>query len=212
MRLSSFLRARSEPGERLILVAGLAGYLVGSLPTAVALGRLWGVDLRREGSRNPGTNNARRLSGNSLAVVVLAVEIAKGAGSVLLGAALAGSGGAIAAGVAASAGNVYNVWYRFEGGKGLGISAGVLAAAWPTVFVPIIVVIIVAALVSRSSGIAALIAIGAINLFAVIWASKDLPTGWGVPAGPLLFGLSIGLSLVIFQRHIRDAVKPTGHP
>ncbi len=196
----------------MILIAGVAGYLVGSLPTAVALGRLWGVDLRRDGSRNPGTNNARRLGGLPLAVLILLMEIAKGAGSVAVGATLAGEAGAVVAGVAATAANVYNVWYGFEGGKGLGISAGVLAAAWPTVFIPIIVVIIVAALVSRASGIAALVAIGALNIFAVIWASKDLPTGWGLPAGPLLIGLSIGLSAVLIQKHLHDALRPTDLP
>lgn len=210
MRFSPFLRAGAESGERVIFLAGLAGYLVGSAPTASGLGRLWGVDLRREGSQNPGTNNARRLGGLSLAVVVLLVEIAKGAGAVVVGAALAGAGGAVVAGVAAAAGNVYNVWYRFKGGKGLGISAGVVAAAWPTVFVPIIMVIIVGVFLTRSSGTAALIAIGGINVFAMIWAVKDLPTGWGVPAGPLLLALSIGLSVVIVEKHVGDALRPTG--
>jgi acyl phosphate:glycerol-3-phosphate acyltransferase len=192
----------------LILVAAGMGYLVGSLPTAATLGHVWGVDLRGEGSQNPGTNNARRLGGLPLAAIVLAVEIAKGAGSVILGAALSGATGAVVAGVAAVAGNVYNVWYRFEGGKGLGISAGVLAAAWPTVFVPTMVVIIAAVFISRSSGMAALIAVAALNVFALIWGSKDLPTSWGVPAGPLLFGLSIGLTVILVHKHLKDVLRP----
>jgi len=196
----------------LILLAGVVGYLIGSTPTAEALGHVWGVDLRHEGSQNPGTNNARRLGGLPLAILVLAVEIAKGAGSVVVGAALAGSGGAVVAGVTATAGNVYNVWYGFAGGKGLGISAGVIIAVWPTVFVPIIVVIIVAAVISRASGTAALTAIGAINVFALIWATKDLPTGWGVPAGPYLFVISIGLSAVILRKHLQDALRPAHLP
>jgi glycerol-3-phosphate acyltransferase PlsY len=196
----------------LILLAGGVGYLIGSLPTAEALGRVWGVDLRHDGSKNPGANNARRLGGLPLAILILVVEIAKGAGSVALGSVLAGPGGAAVAGVAAAAGNVYNVWYGFAGGKGLGISAGVILAAWPTVFVPIIVVIITAALVSRGSGIAALAAIGAINVFAVIWVAKDLPTGWGEPTGPYLFVISIGLSAVIIRKHLHDALKPTPLP
>ena len=189
----------------MILVAAAMGYLVGSLPTATTLGHLWGVDLRDEGTKNPGTNNARRLGGLPLATMVLGVEIAKGAGSVILGAALSGATGAVVAGVAAVAGNVYNVWHKFEGGKGLGISAGVLAAAWPTVFVPTMVVIMAAVFISRSSGRAALTAMAALNVFALIWSSKDLPTGWGVPAGPLLFGLSIGLTVILVHRHLKDA-------
>lgn len=195
----------------MIVVAAAIGYLMGSLPTAAALGRLRGLDLRHEGSGNPGTNNARSLGGLPLAVLVLSVEIAKGASAVLLGAVIAGDGGAVVAGVAAVAGNVYNVWYRFAGGKGLGISAGVLAAAWPTVFVPIIAVIILAVLLTRRSGAATLIAIGALNVFAVVWVSKDLPTGWGVPPTPALFVLSFGLSAVLLQKHLHDALRPTDH-
>ena len=196
----------------MIVVAGVVGYLVGSLPTATLLGSLWGVDLRNEGSQNPGTNNARRLGGWGLAILVLALELAKGVGSVVLGSVLAGPTGAVVAGVAATSGNVFNVWYRFTGGKGLGISAGVVLGAWPTVFVPIIMVIIVAALISRASGAAALTAIAAINVFALIWASQDLPTGWGVPAGPLLFVLSIGLSAVILKKHLNDVLRPADRP
>ena len=70
-------------------------------------------------------------------------------------------------------------------------------------------VIIGVALVSRSSGVAALTAIGALNAFALIWVFKDLPTGWRVSAGPLLFGLSIGLSAVLIQKHLHDALRPT---
>ena len=39
-----------------------------------------------------------------------------------------------------STGNVFNMYYRFRGGKGLGISAGVLTAIWPTVLAPVLVV------------------------------------------------------------------------
>ena len=195
----------------MIVVAVAIGYLIGSLPTAAALGRLWGLDLRHQGTGNPGTNNARSLGGLPLAVLVLSVEIAKGASAVLLGAIIAGDEGAVVAGVAAVAGNVYNIWYRFEGGKGLGISAGVLAAAWPTVFVPIIVVIILAVLLTRRSGAATLIAISALNVFAFVWVFKDLPTGWGVSPTPILFVLSFGLSAVLLQKHLHDALRPIDH-
>ena len=167
------------------------------------------MDLRRDGSGNPGANNARRLGGFGLAALVLGVEIAKGVAAVLLGELIGGQWGAAVAGVFAAAGNVYNVWYRFEGGKGLGISAGVLLAAWPNIFLPIIAVIALAAILSRSSGIAALAAIGAINLFALVWVARDLPAGpWGLqPDGPYLL-ISVGLSVVIAQRHVRDALRP----
>lgn len=184
-------------------LALLFGYVLGSIPTASFLGRLGGVDLRREGSRNPGTNNALRTSGPLLAVTVLAVEAAKGYGAVAGGAWLGDDLGAIAGGLGAVAGNVYNVWYRFQGGKGLGISLGVLAASWPTVLVLVVAVIALAVLVTRSSGIASLATLAALVVASFIWTGFEFPTGGVEPTGQLI-ALSVGISLIVFQKHWQD--------
>lgn len=189
----------------MILLAALGGYLVGSLPTADPLGRLWGVDLRGEGSRNPGANNARRLGGPALAALVLLVEVAKGVAAVLGGAALAGEVGAVLAGVFAAVGNVYNLWYRFAGGKGLAISGGVLLALWPTVLIPLLLLLVVVALATRSSGVAALTALGGLVAAAFLWTAYNLPTVWGIsPGGELVFA-AVGLTTVLTPKHWRDA-------
>ena len=193
----------------MILVALLAGYVVGSIPSAELLGRMWGVDLRRGGSGNPGANNARRLGGMGLATVVLLVEMAKGVAAVLMGLALAGSWGAVLAGLGAIAGNVYNVWYRFQGGKGLGITAGVVLAMWPAAFLPIIVVIGIAALITRSTGKGALVAMAALNLFALLWVLLQIPQGpWGIVPGIGYLVLSVGATLILFRKHLEDAIRP----
>ena len=44
-----------------MLAAVAIGYVIGSIPTAGWLGRLWRIDLRREGAGNPGTANALAL-------------------------------------------------------------------------------------------------------------------------------------------------------
>ncbi len=62
----------------MIALAALVGYLIGSMPTANVLAGLWGIDLRTSGSHNPGANNARRLGGPILALLVFVVEIGKG--------------------------------------------------------------------------------------------------------------------------------------
>ncbi len=185
-------------------MAGATGYLIGSIPTADMLGRLRGIDLRSQGSGNPGTANALRTSGAWLAAAVLLVEAAKGYLAVLAGGALSDEVGAIAAGLGAVIGNVYNVWYRFRGGKGLGISLGVLAALWPTVLPVIVVVIAIGAVVSRSSAIAALLAIGALIVSAFLWVGNGWVTGGVEPTGQLMV-IAVGLSLIIVWKHWRDA-------
>lgn len=186
------------------VLAVLAGYFIGSVPTAGFLGRLGGVDLRSEGSGNPGTVNAFRTSGPWLAGLVLAVEAAKGIGAVWGGEWLADETGAVAAGLGAVAGNVYNAWYRFQGGKGLGISLGVLAGLWPAVLLPVLGVIVLGVLISRSSGLASLAAIVALIVLALLWVSYGWSTG-GVEPTVQLVVLAVGIGLLMFRKHWRDS-------
>lgn len=189
----------------MILVAVMTGYLLGALPTAAGIARLKGIDLRAEGSGNPGANNARRLGGLGLAGAVLFVEMAKGASAVLIGDALGGDPGAVAGGIAAVAGNVFNVFYGFSGGKGLGITGGILVASWPTVLLPALALLIVAVLITRSAGAAAVVAIIGLDLFALAWVSQGWPTAWGVANNGQLLVLSLVLTAIIWQRQWREA-------
>lgn len=185
-------------------LAALLGYLIGSLPTAGLLGRLWGIDLRSQGSGNPGTANALRTSGPWLAAAVLVVEASKGYAAVSLGDWLAAGPGAVAAGLGAVAGNVYNLWYRFRGGKGLGISAGVLAALWPLVLLPVVIVITVGMVATRSSGTAALVAMASLVASSLLWPVTGWPTG-GMVSGGRLTALSLGIAAIITWKHWRDS-------
>lgn len=186
------------------LLASLVGYLIGSVPTAGLVARLWGIDLRNVGSRNPGTHNALRHGGALLAAVVLIVEAAKGYGAVWAGYALADDAGVVTAGIGAVAGNVYNVWYRFQGGKGLGISLGVLAAAWPAVLPVVVGVIVIAVITTRSSGMAALSAMVGLIVSAVLWTLNGWPTG-GIASDPPLLLLGIGMTSIMAWKHWQDA-------
>jgi len=188
-----------------VVAAALLGYLVGSLPTANALARLWGVDLRTGGSRNPGANNARRLGGLTLSLVVLVVEVVKGVAAVVIGWWLAGDPGAVAAGLGAITGNVYNVWYSFQGGKGLAITLEVLLGIWPTVVPFVLLILALAAALTRSSGIGTLITLVFLLTAAVTWETLGLGTAWGVEDLTLLPLVGAGVALVLFQRHFTDA-------
>ncbi len=186
------------------LLAAVAGYLIGSIPTAGFLARLKGIDLRRDGSGNPGTKNALGTGGPLLAAAVLLVEAAKGYLAVWLGARLGGDIAAVAAAISAVAGNVYNIWYRFDGGKGLGISLGVLSALWPAVVPVVLVVIILTVIVTRSAGVAALVTMAALIISSVLWMSNDWPTGGIEPDAGLLVA-SLGMTAVMVWKHWRDS-------
>lgn len=194
-----------------ILLSALGGYLIGSIPTADWLGRLAGIRLRDSGSGNPGANNALQLGGPSLAAAVLLVEMTKGIAAVLAGEAVASETGAVVFGLGAVAGNVYNVWYRGHGGKGLGITAGVLLGAWPTALIPALLMIGVAVFITKSSGLATLIAMGGLLVMALLWLWQQWPNAWGVENGALIVALAAGIGALIFNRHWRDSPFSGSH-
>lgn len=187
-----------------LVIAVFAGYLIGSIPTAGWLGRLKHIDLRAQGSGNPGAANALSTGGPALAAVVLLVEMAKGAGAALIGEGLGGDGAVLAAGLAAVVGNLYNVWYRFRGGKGLGIAAGVLLVAWPLIVGPAILVIAVSAWATRSPGAATIVVVAGLVVASLLWEALELPDGWGIPAS-MLPVLAVGLALAILPKHVKGA-------
>ncbi len=180
------------------LVALMAGYLVGGIPTADWLAARRQLDLRAAGSGNPGANNALRLGGRALGTSVLAAELAKGASAVALGGWLAGDSGLALAGLGALYGNMYNPYRRLRGGQGLGIAAGILLASLPIPGVIGIAVAIVSITVSRRSAPAALAAAGT-----VVAATAVLPSGpWGVEQGTVRLLLAAGIAASILPKQL----------
>ena len=114
--------------EAVVTVA--LAYLLGSFPTAYLLGkRLRNIDIRREGSQNPGALNAYRRLGKLAGVVVLAVDAGKGALALYIGSLLGAPDTALyfAAG-AATLGHNFTPFTGFRGGKGGSIVLGLSAA------------------------------------------------------------------------------------
>ena len=89
----------------------LLGYLAGSVPFAFLLARRAGIDVRFAGSGNVGAANVMRTAGTRRAILVMSLDVAKGALAV--------------------AGHIYPVWLRFHGGKGVAVAAGVFAVLTP---------------------------------------------------------------------------------
>ncbi|HVL65677.1 MAG TPA: glycerol-3-phosphate 1-O-acyltransferase PlsY [Vicinamibacterales bacterium] len=114
------------------MLAILLGYLAGSVPFAFLLARRRGVDVRFAGSGNVGAANVLRTTGPWRGVIVMALDMAKGIGAVVLAGALAGSAALVAlSGAAAIVGHIYPVWLRFHGGKGVAVAAGVFTMLTP---------------------------------------------------------------------------------
>ena len=114
-------------------LALLAGYLLGSIPFGLLLTRLTGAgDLRAIGSGNIGATNVLRTGRKGLAAATLLLDLAKGAGAVLLARHVLPGGFEAVAAFGAVAGHCFPLWLRFKGGKGVATLMGVsLGLAWP---------------------------------------------------------------------------------
>jgi glycerol-3-phosphate acyltransferase PlsY len=125
----------------------VVGYGLGSLPLGfLVANRIKGVDLRRVGSGNVGAANVYRSAGLGLALLVAGIDVAKGAGSVILASRVAFSSvPPVAVGIAAIVGHMYPVWLRFRGGKGVATACGVFWVLAPpaTAMAAVIFVVIV---------------------------------------------------------------------
>ena len=108
----------------------LAGYLLGSIPSAYLLVRAAGRgDVRRVGSGNVGATNAMRAAGWKLALLVAVLDVGKGVlAVVLMRAVTADPAWAAAAGLAAVLGHCFPVWLSFSGGKGVATAAGAIGS------------------------------------------------------------------------------------
>ena len=118
-----------------IIVALLASYFLGSIPTAYLFGKvLKGIDIRKVGSGNVGATNAMRALGRGPGVVVLVLDILKGFITVIfLGnyfadkiTLLQAQNLFILMGLCCICGHNWTVFLQFKGGKGIATTFGVL--------------------------------------------------------------------------------------
>jgi len=107
-----------------LVVAVLAGYLVGSLPLAWGIGRANGVDVERDGDGNPGSSNVWSLAGPRAGLLALTGDLAKGLGAAAAGWLVAGFGGAWLASLAAIAGHAGPLFPGRAGGRSVATTAG----------------------------------------------------------------------------------------
>lgn len=108
----------------------LASYLVGSLNSAIIVGRLMGLgDIRKKGSHNAGTTNMLRVGGKKAAVFTFSGDILKGVLVVLAAKLCREQIGDIAFYLSCFAvilGHNFPIYFGFKGGKGIATSAAVM--------------------------------------------------------------------------------------
>ena len=176
-------------------LSAIAGYLIGSISSAVIVSRLMGLpDPRQEGSGNPGATNVLRLGGKLAAALTLIGDILKGAIPVLIAASLTAEPMAIAlAGAGSFFGHLFPVFFGFKGGKGVATALGVFLALNPLIALSLALTWLTIAIILRFSSLAALIS----SASAPLWA-------WWFDSSDVYIVLAFALAIILVWRHTEN--------
>lgn len=209
-----------------LLAAAAIGYLLGAVPTAYLIGRLRKVDVFEVGSGNMGAMNTARHLGPALGVLVLLLDVGKGALAAFIGLnlpLLSGSAGAgspaaatlvpaLVAGGAAILGHCFSAYVGFRGGKGLATALGVALPVYPLAGLYTLVLITALVLILKNSDIATLITLLLYPLVTLLALDRQ---GWPredtflVTTG-VIVNCVIGLAKQLQLRLQRRRSLPTG--
>ena len=185
------------------LLALLGAYLLGSIPTALWVGRaFFGLDIREHGSGNSGATNTFRVLGKGPGAFVMAVDVLKGWAAASLAVLLLRQGaiGAgqllyfqLACGVLAVVGHIYPVFAGFRGGKGVATILGVMLAIAPAPVGVCLLVFVGMLLLTRYVSLSSMTAGGAFALLQLLPPFR--------PDNPLLLWFGFGVAALLLYTH-----------
>lgn len=120
------------------LISFLIGFAFGIMPFSYIIGKIKGVDLKKEGSGNIGATNLGRSLGLGFFMLGFVLDGLKGlvpvllVKTLLLSPALAGAGAIL--------GHIFNPFFKFRGGKGVSTTVGVAIGLTPKSFLISIII------------------------------------------------------------------------
>jgi glycerol-3-phosphate acyltransferase PlsY len=168
----------------IVLIAG--GYLLGSMPFGVIVGRVWrGIDIRQYGSGNIGFSNALRVLGWKAASAVFVGDVLKGfipvfAGRGVLAAAQVPNAELWLLPVALGPilGHCFSVFLGFRGGRAIATTLGVLLGLAPIAGLCGLGVWLVVVALTRYISVASIVAAATVPAVAITGARWELIVFW----------------------------------
>ena len=180
-----------------LILAIVFGYLFGSIPFALIIGKVfYKTDIRTKGSGNLGGTNAGRVLGKTAGISVTVFDVLKATIVILIVYQFAPQYAALA-GVFAAIGHSYPIFAQFKGGKAVSTAAGYLLGAAIIVNQVILLFIVPASLffiilkLTKYASLASMVA-ATISIFIAYFAT----------GGDWIFALNfILIDILIFYRH-----------
>ena len=200
------------------LIVIIIGYFLGSIPTAYIVTRLkTGKDIRKLGGGNVGGLNTLKEVGLIPAIIVTLIDISKGAAVVAIThwALRLDRPYVLLAAIATIIGHNWMVWLKFNGGKGMGASIGVLVIIMPIYGYSLglaIFSVIVAIPLLLTSNIALSMGLGLLSLPFIFWLGgthSGMLVIWSVVIGLIIAGkfTPTALRALAKTKNIKDFIK-----
>ena len=191
-------------GNVYIISEIILAYLIGSIPTAVWVGKsFYGIDVRQHGSGNAGATNVIRVLGYKAGIPVMLFDIFKGWFAVQLVKIFPHEFLSsdelvyvmIILAICAFLGHVFPIFAGFKGGKGVGTLAGVSIALFPNAILIVLLIFILTLTISRYVSLSSIFA-GISFPFVVIFLNGQ--------TNPGLIVLSILVAILIPLTHWKN--------
>ncbi|MBR3124448.1 MAG: glycerol-3-phosphate acyltransferase [Mogibacterium sp.] len=123
-----------------LIIIGLAAYALGNINPSIIIGKLRGIDIRKEGSGNAGMTNTIRVMGMGAGITVFIVDVLKAFVAVKIGISFGGKYGAMVAFACVILGHCFPAAFGFKGGKGVASAFGAaLALNWVSALIAILI-------------------------------------------------------------------------
>ena len=187
------------------LCALVGAYLLGSIPSAVWIGKaFYGIGVRRHGSKNAGATNTFRVLGVKAGIPVLLIDAFKGTAACSLVYLILTPDMhefitiQFVFGVAAVLGHIFPIFASFKGGKGVATITGIVLAISPIPTLVAMGVFVITLLLSKYVSLSSILA-GLSFPFLVIFVFKT-------PVNSMIF-FSILVSIVLLLTHRKNVER-----
>ncbi len=140
------------------IIFAIVAYLLGSIPTALIVGKLgYNLDIREHGSGNLGATNTFRVLGFKAGSIVIVTDILKGTIATLIPLLFDADVYRLIIGLFAVIGHTYPLFAKFKGGKAVATSGGIILGINPLLFVITISTFLVSLYLSKYVSLSSII-------------------------------------------------------
>lgn len=172
----------------------ILSFLTGSIPTAYLISKIfYGIDIRNQGSGNPGAANVWRTIGKKAGIITFTIDVLKGFLPVFICKKIVPGISfplPVISGFFAVAGHMWTPFLRFKGGKGVATGCGIFLGLAPLAAVFSLVVFSLTLAITKYVFIGSIVAAGALPVFLYLLNEPSI-----------IIYISLILAIAIVWRH-----------